>query len=128
MALVIISSLISGIVGVIISIIYHRRSERRLVKIQVLRNVFGYKFQLRYTSSINRKEFNKAINEIPIVFYDSGEVLVAHKNLYETLNNKDSKEQEKNKRFIELYKSISKDLKLDLDERISDEEFLRALN
>lgn len=125
MILVITSSVVSGVAGIIISIIYHRQYEKRLVKLSVLRNIFGYKFQL---GSNDKKEFNKAINEIPIVFHDSKAVLIAHKNLYETLNseNKDSKECDR--RFIDLYKAILKDLKLDLDKYISDEEFLRTLS
>ncbi len=125
--LVIVGSLISGIIGVIISIIYHRKYETRSIKLSVLRNVFSYKFQLSYDSS-KRKEFNKSINEIPIVFHDSRSVLIAHKNLYEALNNKNKDEKECDRRFIELYKSMLKDLKLDLDKYISDEEFLRTLS
>jgi len=120
-------ALLSGIIGVGVSIFYHRRAERRAVRLQVLCDLFGYKFQLNLDSN-NRKEFNKAINEIPVIFHDSKKVLKAHKELYEILNNKDADNNEKDNKFILLYKKIFQDLGLKLEKYVDDKDFLKTLN
>ena len=60
--IIIISSLLSGIIGVVISIIYHRKYEARRTKLETLKNLVGHR------NDVNGVGFSKAINEILIVF------------------------------------------------------------
>jgi hypothetical protein len=126
----IISSLISGIVGVVISIIYHKRAEERSLKFETLRNLFGYKYQLSLGVG-NRNEFNKAINEIPVIFHKSKEVLIAHKNLTEALSTKDIsviKSELLDDKFITLFKNMFHDLGIEIEDHLNDADFLKTMS
>ncbi len=127
----IISSLISGILGVIISIVYHKIAEERSLKFETLRNLFGYKHQLSLGVG-QRNEFNKALNEVPIVFYKSKEVVKAHKNMYEIMTNQQPGEPGRDKlvedKLISLYKSILKDLGMDIEKYLNDADLLKTIN
>ena len=57
----IISSLISGMIGVVISIFYHKRAEKRQTKINTLKQFVGYRYDLK------GEHFTTALNEIFIL-------------------------------------------------------------
>ena len=63
--LVIVSSLISGTLGVFISTIYYKKSERRKEKVALIKQLFGNRYDL------NGDRFSEALNSIVIVFHDS---------------------------------------------------------
>ncbi|EMF80913.1 hypothetical protein LEP1GSC188_3150 [Leptospira weilii serovar Topaz str. LT2116] len=81
------SSLISGLIGVLISNYYFRRLEARKLKFDVLRNIVKFRFFLLSSGTItsDNKEFFAALNEVFIVFHDSKEVLNCLKKLHDEL-------------------------------------------
>ncbi len=101
----IISSLISGIVGVIISIIYHRRAEKRKIKINTLKQFVGYRYDLK------GEHFTKALNEIFIVFQDSESVLSKLNEFHEVIVS--SQRELADDKLIILFKEMCKDLSID---------------
>ena len=117
---IIVSSLLSGILGVVISIIYHRKYEKYWAKLETLRNLVGYR------SDVRSVEFSKALNEILIVFQDSKEVLEAMENFREKLilnqNNNLA-----NSYLLKLVKAMCKNLKIDIN-KVNDDNFLQAFN
>lgn len=118
----IISSLISGIIGVIISIIYHRKYEKYRSKIDTLKNLVGYRFDLE------SDEFSKALNEIFVVFYDSKEVLIKLKNLYESITTIPKQESLINDKFLELFREMCRDINIDPNKYINESFFLKVFN
>lgn len=78
--IIIISSLISGIIGVVISIIYHRKAEKRQAKINTLKQFVGYRYNLEGEHS------TKALNEIFVVFQDSQLVLEKLNEFHEIID------------------------------------------
>ena len=79
---VIISSLLSGLIGVILSLWYYRRYENRKQKLDTFRRLLGNRFAIAITegqesnSEHSREVFFAALNEIVVVFHDSAAVLV----------------------------------------------------
>jgi hypothetical protein len=72
----IISSLISGLVGVGVSAWFFYRIERHKQKLDLTRRLLGYRF------SISGENFSCAINEVIAVFADAPEVLKKMEALY----------------------------------------------
>lgn len=75
-----ISSLLSGLVGVLVSFYFFNRLEKRKLKIETARKMFGSKHD------ITSPAFNEAMNEVMIVFSDSDEVISAMDELWQTLS------------------------------------------
>lgn len=125
--LLVIVSLISGLAGVFMSSYYRKRAEKRSLKFDTLRNLSGYKFQLNFPIG-NRNELMKALNEIPIIFYESKQVLKAHKELFETLEQKGISSSVSDDKFITLYKSMCNDLNMKNMKLLNDSHFLRTLS
>ena len=76
----VLASLLSGVIGVLISSIYYRRVEQRKIKLDTARRLFGNRRNMRGA------EFTAAMNEIPIVFADSEDVIRATKKFYEAVD------------------------------------------
>ena len=74
-----ISSAISGILGVVISSWFYSRLERRRIKIETARKMFGNKH------AMSGREFQESINEIIIVFSDSQDVVDKVQRLFEVV-------------------------------------------
>src|SRR3989338_9264194 len=115
---IIISSLLSGIVGVIVSILYHRKYENRKIKIDTLRNFVSYRYD---TKNI---EFMKTINEIFIVFRNSKEVIDTLNKLHEHV----SVDQINlaNYCLVKLFKEMCRDLKININKFADDSVFIRT--
>ena len=75
----IISSLISGLVGVAVSTWYFYKLERHKMKLDLARRLLGNRF------SITGDAFSCAMNEVIAVFADSDDVLQRMGKLYEAL-------------------------------------------
>ena len=118
---IIISSLLSGIIGVIISIIYHRKYEKYRAKLETLKNLVGYR------SDVRSAEFSKALNEILIVFQNSREVLKAMENFREKLILGQGNNNLANSSLLKLVKTMCKNLKIDIN-KVNDDNFLQAFN
>ena len=117
--LIIISSLISGIIGVLISIFYHKRSDQKRTKMNVLRNFVGYRHDLK------GDRFTKALNEIFVVFCKSPDIQDKVKNLHDVLNS--GQHALANDRLYELFKAMCKDLKIDTS-AFEESSFIKAFN
>jgi hypothetical protein len=75
----VISSLISGIVGVVVSTWYFYRLERHKQKLDLARRLLGNRF------SISGDAFSCAMNEVIAVFADAPDVLHKMSRLFEVL-------------------------------------------
>ncbi len=71
MLVTVISSLLSGLVGVAVSFWFYARLEKRKMKIETARKMFGSRYD------IGSQEFLESLNEIMIVFSDSQAVIEA---------------------------------------------------
>jgi len=82
----IISAFLSGIVGVVISTLYHRRYDRRKQKRDVLRRFVGNRYVLtgRHMGNQDGEPFI-ALNETFVVFADSHIVIAALKKMHQEL-------------------------------------------
>ncbi len=65
----ILSSLLSGIIGVVISTIYYRRHEARKIKLDTLTRVIANRYDLK------GDEFSRALNEIFVIFQKSNRIV-----------------------------------------------------
>jgi len=81
----IISSLLSGIVGVILSALYYRRYDALRLKRDVFRRFAGNRFLLTAVPCETKAEPFIALNETFIVFADSPRVIAALKKMHEEL-------------------------------------------
>jgi len=115
--LVVISSLISGMIGVIVSILYYRKHEERIIKLKTLTKFVGNRFDL--TSS----EFSQSINEIFIVFCKSRKVMQALSDHHKSILAREPSEDN----LVKLYKAMCIDLKIYTTE-LNDSFFLTPYN
>ncbi len=116
----IISSLISGIGGVCISFVFFSRLEKRKLKIETARKLFGARHE------ITGREFQEAINELMIVFADSDHVINAMEAMWKVLETpKHSRAKNAaDDALIALMKAICNDLNLKY-KKLADAYFLR---
>ena len=75
----VISSLISGLIGILISNWYIYKLERHKLKLDLARRLLGNRF------SITGDDFSRAMNEVIGVFADSPDVLSKLGRMYEAL-------------------------------------------
>jgi hypothetical protein len=73
------SSLLSGLLGVLVSTWYYRRSEFRQTKFRIVQQLLGNRHDLR------GQPFTEALNQVFVVFYDCHGVLLALKAFHETI-------------------------------------------
>lgn len=118
-AVTIISSLISGIVGVIISTVYYRKYERYQMKLKTLKDFAAYRWDLKGPN------FTKALNEIFIVFQDSDKVTSALTQFHKTITSKNTELADDD--LIKLFKSMCEDLKINPN-KFSESFFLKPFN
>ncbi|MDE0405704.1 MAG: hypothetical protein OXI53_10370 [Nitrospira sp.] len=70
----IISSLLSGLIGVAVSSWFYARLEKRKMKMETARKMFGSRHDISST------KFQESLNEIMIIFSDSQEIIEAVEN------------------------------------------------
>jgi len=102
-AIIVISSIASGILGVLISISYHRKSDQKRTKMDVLRNLAGN----RHNS--NGDDFTKALNEIFVVFNKSKKIQTLVNDLHTKIS---LKQEHVDTKLYELFIALCKDLKI----------------
>ena len=118
---VVISSLLSGSVGVGISIWYYRQNENKRTKIQVLQQLLGNRYNLK------GEKFTEAINQVFIVFHDCPEVLISLKAFFEAIGAFPRNEQIDDQRLLDLLKSMCNEVNID-PKPLTDNFFLSAFN
>lgn len=119
--IVIAAAIISGILGVLISIIYHRRREKYQMKINTLKDFAGYRYDIK------GENFTKALNEIFIIFNDSTEVKQALKKFHEHISSPVRGGDLANQYLTELFKSMCHNLNIKTSD-FTDIFFLRPFN
>lgn len=115
----IISSLISGVIGVIISIIYYRKHEKYQIKINTLKSFVAYRYDVK------GEKFTIALNEIFIVFQDSKKVLESLNKFHEITVSR--QERLADDYLIRLFKAMCEDLKINPN-KYSESFFMRPFN
>jgi len=113
----VVSPLLSGLVGMIISTVYYRRYEKRRTKIDTFKRFFANRYDLR------GDEFSRAINEIFVIFHDSEEVLSSLRAYHQRVTNRQDSEGE----LLRLHKAMCNDVKIRFD-KFNDSFFLRPFN
>ncbi len=114
---IIISSLISGIVGVLISICYYRRYEKRKVRIDTVKRFFSNRYDLK------GDEFSRALNEIYIVFNGSSEVMSALADFHGKVVSRQNSEDA----LLKLHKALCISVGISFD-KFNDSFFLTPFN
>ena len=115
--LTIITSLISGVVGVVISTLFYVRHERRKDRLETLRRFMGNRYDLK------GDEFSRALNEIFVVYKGSPKVMQALSSYHKKVTGQQDSEDE----LIKLLKAMCEDVSLSYNE-FNDSFFLRPFN
>ena len=118
---ILISSLLSGLLGVGISTWYHQRNEIRRTKLQVLQQLLGNRHD------IQGQLFTEALNQVFVIFYDSQDVLVALKAFHEVIIGAQKTTDLANQKLLDLFKVMCKHLKIN-PELLTDNFFLQPFN
>ncbi len=118
---ILISALLSGLLGVGISIRYHHRKEIRRAKLQVLQQLLGNRHDLR------GRLFTEALNQVFVIFYDSQDVLVALKAFHEVIMGAQTTTDLANQKLLDLFKAMCKHLKIN-PAPLTDNFFLQPFN
>ncbi|MDE3035847.1 MAG: hypothetical protein KGO52_07825 [Nitrospirota bacterium] len=118
---ILVSALVSGLLGVGISTWYHERSEIRRAKIQVLQQLLGNRNDLK------GQQFSEALNKVLVIFYDSQDVLTALKAFHEISMNPARSNDVSNQKLLDLFKAMCRDLKIRA-EPLTDNFFLQPFN
>jgi hypothetical protein len=115
-----ISSLLSGLVGVLVSFYFFNRLEKRKLKTETARKMFASKHDIASSA------FNEAMNEVMIVFSDSDEVISAMEELWQTLNTPISSRAPSaaDEKLVKLMKCMCRDIGIE-HKKLPDAYYLR---
>jgi len=116
-AVTIVASLLSGILGVVISTVYHRLYEKRRMKIETLKAFVGYRYDVTGDS------FSRALNEVFLVFHDSPRVL----GLLSEYHSKVTARQPSEDGLVRLFKAMCDNVGVSYGE-FNDSFFLQPFN
>ena len=119
--IVFMSSIISGMFGVLISVWFYRRSEIRQVKLRIIQQLLGNRNDLK------GQPFTEALNQVFIGFHDSEKVLLKLKAFHEAIINRSVSNDLANQKLLELFKAICEDLNIKPGP-LTDTFFLQAFN
>jgi len=113
----ILSILGSGLLGVLISVVYYRKHQKYIAKLETLKDFFGYRYALsrEYGASQGAKDsFLRAANEAIITFNNSKEVMRALRRFHEdTIMSKNTALRDD--ALIRLEEVMCKELKINLE-------------
>jgi len=118
-SIIIISSLLSGLLGVFVSSRFYLRLEKRKVKTDTVKRLLGYRYNL------TGEGFTRALNEAFIIFADNKEVVKAIEELHVTVTTPGKPDI--NNKLLSLFKAVCKDIKC-LPKNINDTYFMKAFN
>jgi hypothetical protein len=117
---ILISALLSGLIGVGISTWYHQRNEIKRIKLHVLQQLLGNR------NDIQGQPFAEALNQVIVVFHDSKDVLKAWGAFFEAVAHHETNDLIFSK-LLDLFKAMCRDLNIKT-EQLTDDFFLRAYN
>lgn len=117
---ILIPSLLSGLLGVIISTWFHEKNEKRKWKISLLEQLLGNRHD------IVGERFTEALNRVFVVFHDSNDVVLALKAFHEVTMGIRTTEQS-NQKLLDLFKAMCKDLSIN-PQNLTDNFFLQPFN
>jgi len=115
----VISSLLSGIVGVVISTIYYRKHETHKIKVDTARRLLGARYD------ILGEDFTQAINEVFVVFNSSKDVMNALADFHQVATSRQT--QIANDKLVTLFKCICDDVGIRY-RQFNDSYFLQPFN
>ena len=118
---IIIASLISGLIGIIVSIIYYRKHEKYQMKLKTLL-AFA-----RYGYDIMGPDFTEALNEIFVTFGDSKKVMEALEKFHNDRMADQQNTELANKLLANLFKGMCNELNID-SKKLGDLFFLNPFN
>lgn len=103
---ILVSSLLSGLLGVIVSAWFYSRLERRKAKYETARRLFGNKH------SIQSDGFKQALNEVIVIFADSRQVVEAVTRLFNVVETplQSRRPNETEEAIINLMKAMCRDI------------------
>jgi len=113
---VILSIFGSGLLGVVISVVFYRKHQKYIAKLETLKDFFGYRYALSrdYEASQGAKDsFLRAANEALITFNNSKEVMGALRSFHEAIMSKNMPLQDD--ALIRLEEVMCKELKINLE-------------
>lgn len=115
----------SGLLSVVISIIYYRRHEQYLMKLEALKNYLGYRYTLD-RGDLDAAPFFRTLNQIAVVFSKSKEVKGVLQALHDSVRSvaKGNSKAIDTDLLVRLYKAMCKDLHVETED-FTDEFFLR---
>lgn len=119
--IVVVAAVISGLLGVAVSLIYYRKHEEYLRKLQILRDFTVYRYD------IAGDNFTRAINAIFFEFSDSARVKQAFTKYYENSTSTPVDATLADKYILELFNSMCDELKIKTSD-FTDSFFLTAFN
>jgi len=113
-AITIISSLLSGLLGVGISTLYYRRFEIRKFRVDTVKKFIANRYDL------NGDEFSRALNEIFLVFNESPKVMAALEKFHSNIITGQPAENS----LLYLFKALCIEIEIDPG-KLNDSFFLR---
>lgn len=119
--IILISSIVSGLLGILVTIWYYQRNEIRKTKIKVLLQFIGNRYNLRGDL------FTEALNQVFIAFNDSKDVLTAMKAFHEIVITSQKTNELANMKMLDLIKAMCNNLKISIDP-LTDDFFLVVFN
>src|ERR1700689_5041895 len=109
---ILVAALLSGLVATWVSIWHRERQQIRDAKIRVFQELLGNRYVLLPMphEAAAGAAFNSAVNQIAVVFHDCDPVLNALRAFHEAIVEPSISPDLKNKRLLELFKSLAKHL------------------
>ena len=124
---ILVAALLSGLVATWVSTWHSNRQQVRDTKIKVFRELLGNRHVLLPVAHepAAATAFDSAVNQIAIVFHDCAPVLTALRSFHEAIVEPATSADLKNKRLLELFKSLAKHLGVNT-ELLGENFFLQA--
>jgi hypothetical protein len=116
----IISSLISGLLGVIISSAFYANHEKNMIKLNLLHDLVGYREAITPSGEYNRKEFYIALNKVFLVYNDNDAVIDAYRGFVSNMSM--GRGDLANESMFNMIKAMAEDSGLNYDQ--TDKEIL----
>ena len=115
---IVISSLLSGILGVIISAFYYSKKEKKNLQVNLITDLFGNRHK------ITSDDFNNSLNRVPIVFCESTLIISEYIKFHDLLT-KERNSQKINDQLFYFLNLLVKHTKLSKN-GFNDEVILRV--